>query len=223
MSASASSRSDRSRISFFVLLLVAAIAVNLAQFRTINEGTSRSYAALQRYHTTDIATIGYPSSGIWGRYGLHFALKEIAPGATVLVTMPDGSVKRETAGRLFAFGRIAELASVGPDFAERILAAEKTFDPTPYVVASDTREGRGNPWMIAVDSPEDVRTEDPEDPLATPWRPGLLRQPDTTPTMSREFILLTWHDPEAEPDVAPFDLLLETSLLPEAVRKDLPH
>lgn len=198
-------------------LLVVAILVNVGQFRSIDRNTIDNFAAVHRSDTADIIALSYRECD-WcrDRFALHLALGEVAPGSTVLIPVPSRYASRrytaeEFALRLYTFGAAARVHRVRTDATALLVdrasltpvgyavaaarGDDPGFDPTPYVVASGPGGAKGAPWALAVD----------------PSPPG----PD------REFAVLDWPTAETESGYDHLDLMVETSLLPGAVRAEL--
>jgi hypothetical protein len=209
------------RFRLFAVLLVAAVAVNLVQFRGIDRERFREFEAVGRYETSDVARIAYENGG-WHRqrYGLYLGLGTLAPGATVYIPTPSGfaddrKVADETATRLRVFGRAGRIVWVPAP----AVAAGTGFDPKPYVVASGVGGARGAPWALAVD-PRWARPEGPADPDEYLKRivtgEGPRRSAET-----RTFALIRWPVPRDGESYAYQDLLVETELLPDSLRSEL--
>jgi len=174
-----------------VLLLVAAILVNLVQFRAVDQHTIDNFDAVHRNDTPDLFALSQRECQ-WcrDRYSLHLALGAAAPGSTVIVpaSSPYAGSRNQRESltlRLYAIGRVAGIDWVDYRQAPRLLS-ETGFDPNRYVTASGPGGEKGAPWALAVDPSSAAR--------------------------DREFVLLQWQDQ---------DLLLEASLLPGDVRGEL--
>jgi hypothetical protein len=209
------------RRRIFATLLIAAIAVNVAQFREIDNERFREFQAVGRYQTADIARVMYENGG-WHRqrYGLYLGLGTLAPGATVYVPTPSAYAgDRETADeivtRLRVFGRAGRVEWISAPTA----AAGPGFDPTPYVVASGVGGARGAPWALAVDpaGPRPDGAADPDDYL----RDIVTAEGPRTSANPRTFALIRWPQPRPGESYEYQDLLVETALLPAPARSEL--
>jgi hypothetical protein len=196
-----------SRRRAFALVLVAAILVNVVQFRSIDKATPRNYQAIYLYGTSDLIDIGLSSERFQERSSIYVALGLIAPGSTVTIPQrwPYGS--REIRIGLHSFGKAA--AVVQADVPDELPPG---FDPMPFVVVRGLGEvsDRGTPWAIAVE-PSGVKVGDREDPE------GFLRRAARDPSAAvgppRDFVLVRCACPDGAA-VTNLDLLIETSLVP---------
>ncbi|MPZ27363.1 MAG: hypothetical protein GEV12_13365 [Micromonosporaceae bacterium] len=212
-------RSTRSLLA--VLLLTAVIAVNLAQFRSVDQATVDSFDAVHRNDTADIVEISYRECD-WcrDRYGLHLALGMLAPGSTVIVpaTSPYAESQAQAGEltlRLTAYGRVGGVDWVGYEQPPQLLS---TTDVSGSVVASGPGGAKGRPWALALAPPvpDGAGPGDPDGYVARALAAGEHRHPTRPP---REFVLLRW---DVARDAHPYqDLLVESSLLPAAVRVEL--
>jgi hypothetical protein len=209
------------RARLFVALLIAAIAINVVQFRGIESERFREFQAVGRYETADIAAVSYRSGG-WNRqrYGLFQGLGTLAPGATVHIPTPsaysaDPEIADETAVRLRVFGRVGRIEWVPAPVA----AAGPGFDPTPYVVASGTGGAKGAPWALAVD-PAHFRPGGPADPDDY-LRDIVTGEGPSRSATVREFALIRWPQRRPGQSYDYQELLVETTLLPANVRSEL--
>lgn len=211
-------RSTRSLLA--VLLLTAVVAVNLAQFRSIDQATVDSFDAVHRNGTADIVELSYQECG-WcrDRYGMHLALGMLAPGSTVVVPASSryaaspASVGELTL-RLTAYGRVGGVEWVPYQQPPALLS---TTDVRGSVVASGPGGAKGAPWALALAPPvpDGAGTTDPDGYVARALAAGEHRDPAGAP---RQFVLLEW---DAARDGQNPDLLIDTSLLPPAVRAEL--
>jgi hypothetical protein len=209
------------RYRLFAVLLVAAVAVNVVQFRGIERERFREFEAVGRYETSDVARIAYENGG-WHRqrYGLYLGLGTIAPGATVYIPTPSGfaddrKLADETATRLRVFGRAGRIVWVPAP----AVAAGTGFDPKPYVVASGVGGARGAPWALAVD-PALPRPDGPADPDEYLKRIVVGEGPRSSATV-RSFALIRWAEPREGESYDYQELLVETALLPANLRSEL--
>ncbi|BCB90491.1 hypothetical protein [Phytohabitans suffuscus] len=210
------------RWRLFAAALVVAIAVNVLQFRDIDRERYFEFKAVGQYPTADLARITYGNGG-WHRqrYGLYQGLGTLAPGATVYIPTPspyqvDRATADETASRLRVFGRVGRLEWVPAPTA----AAGPGFDPTPYIVASGVGGARGAPWALAVD-PARPRPEGPADPNFY-LRPLVTSEGSRDSGADRSFALIRWpHKREGEKTYDYQELLVETTLLPPALRDEV--
>jgi hypothetical protein len=201
-----------------VLLLVAAVLVNVVQFRAIDarNGTD-SFDAVHRFGTGDLTELQITlCETCQDRYGLHLSLYMVAPGSHVIVPRsgPYGASRYLTDlldNRLYSLGRVESVEWVDDQ------PAELGVDPRPYIVASGPGGSRGAPWALAVQSPP-APDADPDGFLVRGLQEGRHRNPDGPP---REFVLLRWSVPRPGSDREYQDLLLETSLLPAPAREEL--
>jgi hypothetical protein len=209
------------RWRIFAGLLVVAVAVNVVQFSGIERARFREFQAVGRYETADLGRITYQNGG-WHRqrYGLYQGLGTLAPGATVYIPTPsayaaDQETADETATRLRVFGRVGRIVWVSAP----AVAAGPGFDPSPYVVASGVGGARGAPWALAVDParPRPGGPADPDDYL----KDIVTNEGPRDAAPGRAFALIRW--PQARPgeSYAYQELLVETALLPAALRNEL--
>lgn len=211
------------RFRLFAALMVAAVAVNVVQFRGIDRERFREFEAVGRYNTSDVARIAFENGG-WHRqrYGLYLGLGTLAPGATVYIPTPSGfaedrEVADETASRLRVFGRAGRVVwQPAP-----ALAAGTGFDPRPYIVASGVGGARGAPWALAVD-PARPRPEGPAEPDDY-LKSIVTGEGPRTSAEVRTFALIRWPVPREGEDYDYQNLLIETVLLPESLRSELPR
>ncbi|MGH3680237.1 MAG: hypothetical protein ACRDT2_08295, partial [Natronosporangium sp.] len=203
------------RSGLAVLLIAAAIAVNLAQFRSIDESTVDSFDAVHRNGTADIVELSYQECG-WcrDRYGLHLALGILAPGSTVLVpassryaASPDAA--GELTLRLSTYGRVDGVEWLGYAQPPQLLS---TAGVPGSVVASGPGGAKGAPWALALAPPvpDGAGTADPDGFLERALAAGSHRRDGGPPP--RVLVLLR----EQERDV-----LVDVALLPAAVRAEL--
>lgn len=209
------------RLSVFGTILVAAIAVNVIQFRSIDEEARHNYTAIHQYETDDFIEIGvYGSRALRDLYGLHFALALLAPHSTVITSQDTPYTSDEFGTRIHGFGRVKELVVVPGDGALLELAEAASFDPGPHIVASGEGGQRGAPWAVAVDMTDgEVGAPDaPERFLRRAVRDGTrLSEPPGDP---RRFALLQWPMVDDESGHGYMDLLVEMSLLPQELRTE---
>jgi hypothetical protein len=209
--------SSRSRHLLFVALLVVVIATNLAQLGAADRGAETVWQAIHRYETSSFAELSLAEHRrIRLSYSLYRALAELAPGSTVI--LPDGTP--EIVLRLYG---VSDVASVRFNRSEALDTMLASFDPGPFIVASGEggRGGkgqRGDPWGVALDEP-DPRPADLRDPAE--FLPAILAADRRGEARGgpRELVMVKWADPDIP---AAFDyrlVLVETSLLPPAVRE----
>lgn len=201
----------------FVVLLVAAIAVNVAQFGAADRGAKTYWQAVHSYDTSGFAALSFAENDhLRFAFGLYWALAELAPGSTVTLAGDNP----ETVARLYGSGDAGSVRIDRDEVLDPMLAG---FNPEPFIVASDeggtSGKGRkGVPWAIALDAP-DPRPADLRD--AAGFLPEILaadRRGDARGD-PREFLLFSWADPEVRPEFDRRLLLVETSLLPPEVRE----
>jgi hypothetical protein len=201
-----------------VVLLVAATLVNVVQFRAIDQHTIDNFDAVHRNDTADLFELSYRECR-WcrDRYGLHLALRAIAPGSTVIVPASSRYAasrnQREALTlRLYALGGVTGIEWVDYRQGSQLLSVTG-LDPSRYVIASGSGGEKGAPWALAVDLPS--REVDRDRFLEDALRDGAHRRSG----QPREFILLQWDAPGEDSSYQ--DLLLETSLLPGSIRGEL--
>jgi hypothetical protein len=211
------------RFRLFAVLVVAAVAVNLAQFRGIDRERFREFEAVGRYETSDVARIAYENGG-WHRqrYGLYLGLGTLAPGATVYIPTPSGfaddrKIADETESRLRVFGRAGRVEWVPAP----AVAAGTGFDPRPFVVASGVGGARGAPWALAVDPalPRPAGPASPDDYL----KRIVTGEGARGSAGARTFALIRWPVAREGEDHDYQELLVETALLPASLRAELPR
>jgi hypothetical protein len=208
------------RTAILTTLLAGAIVVNIVQFPGIERGRFREMQAIGRYDTADIAAFTYRTCG-WcrQRYGLYLALGTLAPGARVIIPTPsaytaDRGTSDEIASRLRAFGRVGSIA-----WARSDAAAGPGIDPTQYVLVSGNGGTKGAPWLFAVD-PRFRPAGGVPDPDR--YLNGIVTgEGPARAAVAREFALIRWARPRTGSTYAYQELLVETSLLPETLRKGL--
>lgn len=207
--------------------LVAAILLNLVQFRAIDENTVDSFDAVHRNETADLLDISYRECA-WcrDRYGLHLALGVVAPGATVLIPAPGPHADNrydaeEFTLRLYAFAGVATVRQVPYEGAGRLLATDggAGLDPTPFLVARGEGGAKGPPWAVAADPARRPLAGPAGDPDS--FLPGALALPDAFGTPGGEFLILRWHQPRPGSGYEYQDIAVETSLLPDRIRAEL--
>jgi hypothetical protein len=212
------------RAKLFAILLAGAVLVNVIQFPGIESQPYKEMRAFGQYDTADLTVIGYRECD-WcrQRYGLFLSLGTVAPGARVIIPTPSLVMARsegdEVPARLRVFGRASSVELVDYNASSVLVGV----DPSPYIISSGEGGDRGAPWALAVD------------PRYLP--PGGVPDPDNYlldidvltgegPTRSdtvREFVLVRWWQARTQPIHRSTyqELLIETSLLPADVRKDL--
>jgi hypothetical protein len=215
--------SSRGRRLLFVALLVAAIATNLAQFGAADRGAETLWQAIHRYDTSSVAELSFTDSSfaeerhIRLAYSLYRALAELAPGSTVIL-LPEAT--RDTVAKLYG---VSDVASVRTNRSEALDTMLAGFDPGPFIVASGEggrccKNRTGDPWGVALDEP-DPRPADLRDPAE--FLPAILaadRQGEARGG-PRELVMVKWADPDIPPEFDYRLVLVETSLLPPAVRE----
>ena len=88
-------------------LLLAAVA-NLAEFKQIDRSIGTIYAAVNRYETADVATLGIGHSPtVRERFQLYLELRRWAPGAEIWLAPRAGLGREQLAG----LGGAAEISS----------------------------------------------------------------------------------------------------------------
>lgn len=108
-----------------VVGMLAAVALNIAQFRAIDEETRHNYRAIHAYDTPDLFEIGIGHDNSSRRWVAPFHyLGELFPGSTVIT--PEGGIRSwfpfdESA---LAFGRADELLRAPYD-PEQLVALEE--------------------------------------------------------------------------------------------------
>jgi hypothetical protein len=207
--------------------LVAAILLNLVQFRAIDENTLDSFDAVHRNGTADILDLSYRECA-WcrDRYGLHLALGIVAPGATVLIPTPGPHADRrydaeEFTLRLYALADVASVRHVAYPRADLLLATDGApgLDPAPWFVARGEGGAKGPPWAVAVDPARRAAAVPGGDPDS--FLPGALARREAFGTPGGEFLILRWQQPRPGSDHEYQDVAVETSLLPDRVRAEL--
>lgn len=199
------------RRPLFVALLVAAIAINVAQFGAADRDAKPIWRAVHQFDTSGFAELSFAEDPhIRFAFGLYRSLAELAPGSTVIVL--DGSP--ETVARLYGVGEAAAVR-VSHDRGRYTLPAG--FDPGPSLVASGEggisgKSRRGHPWGVALDAP-DPRPADLRD--AAGFLPAILAAGRRGEARGgpRELVLFTWADPDIPADFDHRLMLVETSLL----------
>lgn len=199
---------SRGRHLLFAALLVAAIVVNVGQFRAADHGVETYWQAIYRYDTADFPEISTAEDPrMRDLYGLYRVLAELAPGSTIYLPRH----RSEVVARLYGIGDAKRVRTGGPKWAPAGLDLER------FIVASNPGGKRETdvPWAVALDEP-DPRPPDLRDPveffpaiLATDRRGGARGGP-------REFVLVRWDDADLDPDLDYRLVLMETSLLPPA-------
>lgn len=209
--------------------MVVAIVANAVEFRRVDQGTVEWFRAIYRYPTADLHEITYTSScdSCRQRYGLHLALRAIAPGSRVLVDRsgPYGESRyltEEFELRLSSFGGVGSIEWVDAAAVTALLPPNDPgpagLDPTPYIVASGPGGDFAAPWALAVGPDAGVdRDGDPDEFVADALRAGEHRERSASP---REFIVLRWEVPRGQRHDYQ-DLVLDTSLLPASLRAEL--
>lgn len=197
---------SRRRHLIFAALLVAAVIVNVAQFRAADHGAQTYWQAIYRYSTANFAEITTAEDPrLRDLYGFYRVLAELAPGSTVYLPRH----RPEIAARLYGIGDARRVRTGGPSWAPSGLDLER------YVVASNPGGNRDTdvPWAVALDG-WDPRPPDLRDPGE--FFPAILaadRRGDARGG-PREFALVKWDDPALGPGLDYRLVLVETSLLP---------
>jgi hypothetical protein len=222
------------KVTVFAALIVAAILLNVVQFRAIDRLSPPNFQAVRRDTTGDMITITYRECD-WcqSRYGLHMALGFVAPGATVIVPTPSPydrtrELREELTDRLVVFGKVADIRWVSFPDAGAVLvstASPTGFDPSPYIIGHGPGGAKGLPWVLAVDP-----AVGPLGPAVTGADPDSLvdnaldvaaRGESRGTARHRTFVLLQWNTQRPGADTKVQDVVVESSLLPVSVRTEL--
>jgi hypothetical protein len=207
-----------------VVALVAAIGINLVEFPEIDGGTHERYKAIYRQPTSDMIDIGFRDLA-WARdrFGLAVALHAVAPNARIVLPEPGpySGTDNETLNRLtwlrmarpgITLVRVTYLGEL--DLLDRV---DVGLDRN--LVASGRGSVKGVPWMLVLDPAH--RPSDTGDPATFAQRvmDGAFQGPVEGPT--RDFVLLRYDHPRPGLDHDHQDVLVELSLLPEGIRREL--
>lgn len=112
-----------------------ACVVNAAQFRRIDDRTWGGYKAIHRYGNPDLLKVGRRENGIVKQlYGLAFALRDAAPGATIYIPKGDSQTKVEFRAHLLTYGAAKKLVPLRYDptkFAPDLSLSAHSIATTP--------------------------------------------------------------------------------------------
>jgi len=132
---------------FFLLLCIAAVIINIIQFRFIDENRRYEFQAIVRYDTSDIMEIAYLNSKSNRRaYSPFFPLATHAPGSRVILPQKGPYSKPEVKVRLITVGRASELLFIDYD-PDRLLIE---YDIVPYIVDTGHPSFRDLSWAIVM-------------------------------------------------------------------------
>ncbi|MBO0870307.1 MAG: hypothetical protein J2P15_17270 [Micromonosporaceae bacterium] len=218
----------RYRFGIVAALLAVVVLVNLGQFRGIERQRFPEMRAADRYNSSDLGSIAY-STCAWcrQRYGLYLALGTVAPGARIVIPTPSRyqaspAEANEVVTRLRVFGRASSVtwvpspAAAGPGFdpqPDEILATG--FGGAPDI-AIDAVGPHSAAWVLAVDPA--TMPANHGNPATYLYSTATAEGPSSTGSV-REFALIRWAHPREQ---FPYqDLLVETKLLPPALRESL--
>jgi hypothetical protein len=130
----------RSRLErpFWLLIggLLVACAVNVVQFRPIDDRAWGGYRVIHRYRSSDLVVIGRRGNGIVKQlYGFAFALRDAAPGATIYIPEGDEQPPVELRAQLLTFGGAEKLVPLrynASEFAPKLsLSAHRIAKQPP--------------------------------------------------------------------------------------------
>jgi hypothetical protein len=217
----------RYRFGVVAALLAIVALVNLGQLPGIERQRFPEMRAVGRYSSADIGSIAYTTCA-WcrQRYGLYLALGTVAPGARIIIPTPSPyqaspAEADEVVSRLRVFGRASSVrwvrspAAAGPGVDPRADILATGFGGAPDI-AIDAVGPHSAAWVFAVDP----ATIPPGhgNPDSYLYSTATAEGPTSGGTV-REFVLIRWaHRREQFPYQ---DLLIETKLLPPALRESL--
>ena len=191
--------------NMLIIFITMAVIVNILQFRAIDERAIDRYKAINRYETSDIMEIGYQSSPRHRqRYSPAIALGEHAPGSTIIIpnleSFGDIVYKRS----LTCDCLLEECVCLLEKLRFKLLTIGQAADviQKPYAVGEILHGYDVKAYFI--DSGE-------ESYLYLPWAIAVGGD------FPNEFIYVQWQNSFE----GPYDLLIDTSLLPDNVRKEL--
>lgn len=208
-------------------MLAIVVLVNLGQFRGIERQRFPEMRAAGRYSSADLGSIAYTTCA-WcrQRYGLYLALGTVAPGARIVIPTPSAyqaspAEADEVVTRLRVFGRASSVrwvkspAAAGPGFDPRADILATGFGGAPDL-AIDAVGPHSAPWVFAVDPATIPANRGDTDRYL--YSIATAEGPTSSGTV-REFALIRWAHPRSQ---FPYqDLLVETKLLPPALRESL--
>ena len=221
---------DLINVVFYSLLLIG-VGINIGQFSYIEDEQSANYTALNVSKTSDAIKVGTSSSPtLRGYYLPWLTLSKIAPGSTIIVPSSSsfndaGRVDQSgTLGRLRGYGKTSEIIIKDTRPLDVNLLVNKT---TGCVVASGENARRDLPYFaIFMDLDKCPKR-------TTTNQNGLYISKELPSKTNAFFLLIPWEGP-SEPflpsgKVADLDsrkadyyaLLIEISLLPEDIQKEL--
>lgn len=123
-------------------VVLAAVAVNVVQFRAIDHAVDPGYTALSRLSSTDIMKDAIQNQAMANTYGMYLSLAELAPGAELLVSESDPSLMAVFGERGLGIGQARDVrfAEFDED-ADRVLSSEDLLTmPDKYQVAATGTE-----------------------------------------------------------------------------------
>lgn len=207
-----------------MVALIAAIGINLVQFPAIDGGTHERYKAIYRQPTSDMIDIGFRDLA-WARdrFGLAVALHAVAPDARILLPEPGpySGTDNETLNRLTWLRMARPGISIVrvPYQGELDLLDRVDVGLDGNVVASGRGSVKGVPWLLVVDPVH--RPADTGDPSTFAQRvmDGVFQS--QVDHAARDFVLLRYDHPRPGLDHDHQDVLVELTLLPDEVRREL--
>jgi len=136
-------------VHLFEGLLIAAVLINIVQFRAIDEQADHRYQAINRYDTADIMAIGYRTSANFRqRYSFVMALAEKAPGSRVVLpfSWPHGT--EEMRMQMLTLGKASEVIQRTYD-VDTLLTQ---YNLAAFFIAMGDESMRNTPWAISAGS-----------------------------------------------------------------------
>lgn len=209
----------------FKFLIIAAIVINIVQFRAIDEQANANYRALHIYEMGDLGEIGVSNSlNVRRHFATWLALGQVAPNSTIIIPSNHGffdkSYNTDNAiSRIIGLGQATTIKRVDIDISDAISG----LDVKPHVVAfGEDMRPNAPMFVVAMDYDRNVALRSIGNDFIQISRATPIKTNTT-------FVLTHWEDVEApfllrhvgQAEAFRYTLLIETSLLPKDLQEEL--
>jgi len=139
----------------FVILLLIAVAINLFQYKGIDNQANSIYTSISNYGNPDIHYWAYIAEPRFGfLYNMSYDLGKVSDRA-VLILPPGYSFVGYYIEEVLFFGNLNRIERLDYDHLDFL----EGFDPTPYIVGSNEDEPHFIQYRIALNSNKSLAEE----------------------------------------------------------------
>ena len=206
-----------------LMILSAAVGINIGQFPLIERDASPNYRAINTYEKGDLTWIALGNSNnLRTHYMKWAALNEIAPNSTLYIPSNNPYNSQTQLGRAKGIGSVDQVMII--DIDQELAISNVDIERHVVAFGEDNRE---NYPFFAIATESSSATEEkvsyyrPVDSGVIQIRNDLGKKPEA------EFLLVEWGGPDTafrginRPSEYTYNLIIETSLLDESVREKL--